>query len=317
MASEPGGAAGAAEAGASEADARAAALIVDHLTRAGARAGDRLPEQRLADALGVSRTPVRRGLAYLRRHGLAKRREARGYLLAVDAAELAQRVDPPTADEEERYIAVAADRLAGRLPETVAEADLVRRYAMTRSEARALLQRMVGEGWVERRRGYGWRFLEMFATQEAYEQSYRFRMAIEPAALLEPGYQIDRQRFAEARASQEALLVDELRPAARAKIFQLGSDFHELIVGCSGNVFFLEALRRQNRLRRLIEYQAMGDRAFFAAQCREHLVLLDLIETGRREEAADFLRRHLDVAMIGKARLLTEGADAPAIATPF
>lgn len=41
-------------------------------------------------------------------------------------------------------------------------------------------------------------------------------------------------------------------------------------------------------------YKANIDRTRLKAQCQEHIHLLDLIESDRREEAAQFLWRHLD-----------------------
>jgi DNA-binding GntR family transcriptional regulator len=67
-----------------------------------------------------------------------------------------------------------------------------------------------------------------------------------------------------------------------------------MIVQCSGNVFFIDAIRQQNQLRRFIGYKANVDRTRLMAQCQEHIHLLDLIESDRREEAAQFLWKHLD-----------------------
>ncbi|MNN28540.1 FCD domain protein [compost metagenome] len=126
-------------------------------------------------------------------------------------------------------------------------------------------------------------------------------MAIEPAALLEPGYKVDTAAFAKARRIQQELLDGDIFTLSRSQLFQIGSQLHELIVRCSGNTFFLEAIRRQNQLRRFMAYQSNVDRPRLISQCKEHIQLLDLIEQGRREEAAAFLREHLDVVSRLKA----------------
>jgi DNA-binding GntR family transcriptional regulator len=69
-----------------------------------------------------------------------------------------------------------------------------------------------------------------------------------------------------------------------------------MIVTCSGNEFFVDALKRVNRLRRLIEYRLTVDRSRLTRQCREHLKLLDLLEEGNVTEASAFLRRHIEGA---------------------
>ena len=59
-----------------------------------------------------------------------------------------------------------------------------------------------------------------------------------------------------------------------------------------------------NSLRRLLEYRAKRDRAKLKGQYREHMTLLDLIESGKLEKAAVFLDKHLGGAGKMKARLV-------------
>ena len=265
-----------------------AAQIVGYIKQQGLEPGERLVEQRLAKAFVVSRSPVRNALEFLEAKRIVERRPHRGFFLKVGARGLGEQdLGLARPDELTRYLRLAEDRLAGRLPEQFSETDLMRRYGASRAQIQAMLGRMAQEGWVERRRGYGWRFLPIVTSSEAHEQSYRFRMAIEPAALMEPTYRIDQAAFARARARMQALLDGEIHELSAAELFQRGSEFHEMIVGCSGNPFFLEALKRQNRLRRLIEYRVMVDTSRFLQAAREHLELLDRLEAGERAEAAN------------------------------
>jgi DNA-binding GntR family transcriptional regulator len=68
---------------------------------------------------------------------------------------------------------------------------------------------------------------------------------------------------------------------------------HEALMECSRNAFFIESLRRVDRLRRLIDYRQMLDREVARDRCREHVEILDLVLSGRNEEASVSLRRHL------------------------
>ena len=77
-------------------------------------------------------------------------------------------------------------------------------------------------------------------------------------------------------------------------LHERGVRFHEAIVGASGNPFFLEAVRRINRVRRLLSYRSMVDRKRYRQQCEEHLQILDLLERERNAEASQALRRHLE-----------------------
>jgi DNA-binding GntR family transcriptional regulator len=70
--------------------------------------------------------------------------------------------------------------------------------------------------------------------------------------------------------------------------------FHEAIIGASGNPFFLEAVRRINRVRRLLSYRSMIDRKRYRQQCEEHLQILELLERRKNEHASQALRRHLE-----------------------
>ena len=82
----------------------------------------------------------------------------------------------------------------------------------------------------------------------------------------------------------------------RTRLFQANSGFHEVVVGWCGNPFFIDALRRVNQVRRLMEYRVTVDRSRLARQCREHLELLALLEAGEIRTAAAFLRVHIEGA---------------------
>lgn len=158
-----------------------------------------------------------------------------------------------------------------------------------------VLSRLTNEVMIERKPGQGWEINSFLHDSKTHIQSYRFRMAIEPAAVLEPGYVVDKVAFAKARKAQQQLLDGDIFKLSRSQLFQIGAQLHELVVQCSGNAFFLEAIRRQNQLRRFMAYKASVNWPRLINQCKEHIHLLDLIESGQREAAADFLRNHLDV----------------------
>ncbi|MBI4195409.1 MAG: GntR family transcriptional regulator [Betaproteobacteria bacterium] len=271
--------------------------------------GAHLPKHQLALAFHVSRSPVRAALECLEARGVVIQRRHRGYFLAADSRKL-ERVAAALGRhaEDEPYLRIAADRLAGKLPEQFTELELMRHYGVSRAQLHMMLTRMAQEGWLQRKPGYGWKFLPVLTSAEAHGLSYRFRMAIEPAAILEPTFRIDAKGFARARAEQQALVDGRIRELSSAELFSIGSRFHEMIARCSGNPFFHEALLRVNRLRRLIEYRAMGDTERFLQQAREHLRLLDLLEAGERERAAAFLRGHLEVVRAVKSTVLRSGA---------
>lgn len=273
-----------------------ATRLLDLFRRSGLKEGAHVTEQWAADALEVSRTPVRKAMLFLAEAGILERVPHRGFFLTRDASALA-RPDLGDGDDVEQtaYFEIADDHVGGRFTGSFTSADISRRYRLTPRQADRVLARMEGEDLVRRKTGgRGWEFQHVMATVEAHAQSYRFRMIVEPAALLEPGFTVDAAAFGEHRRQQEALLRGDILLLPRAELFQVNASFHEMLVGCSGNPFLLDAVRRQNRLRRLIEYRHQVDRSRLAQQAREHLRLLDLVEKGDLAEASAFLREHLD-----------------------
>ena len=285
MATEPTGLAG-----------QLALRLLEHIRRSNLAVGAHVTEQQIADAFNVSRSPVRRALAMLAAKGFLEFERNRGYFVKrIPGRTVIAGLREPTSAAEERYLRIADDRLAGRLADHVTESALMARYEIPRRELQRILQRMENEGWIERKPGHGWMFSALANSVEAHAQSYRFRMLFEPAALLEPGFRLDTAELARVRADQQMLLDGGVHRVSRSRLFEMGSDFHETLMGFSQNRFIVDAIRRVNASRRLLEYRAHFDRERFRGQCREHLYLLDLLEQGSREDAARFLRKHLDV----------------------
>jgi len=287
--------------------------VIEYIRRSDFAPGAHVGEQQLADVLHVSRTPVRRALAMLETMGVVAQQRHRGYFLKKIPATLGKTGLPDAAGSaEERYLLIADDRLAGKLDDHVTESALMRRYHMPRRELQRILHRMEKEGWLARKPGHGWMFVALADSMEAHAQSYRFRMLFEPAALLEPGFRIIKPELERVRRDQRMLLAGAVNKMSRSTLFEMGSDFHETLISFSGNRFMLDAIKRVNAMRRLLEYRAHYDRERFAGQCREHLHLLDLLEHGAREDAARYLRKHLDVVRAIKTEPGTRVKRVPA-----
>jgi DNA-binding GntR family transcriptional regulator len=279
-----------------------AAQIVDHLKQLGLEPGDHITEQALADHFRVSRTPIRLALAALAKANAVERQPNRGYFVAQAPAALSGTA-VAAADDDKLYYRIAEDRLNGRIEQRVTESGLVRKYRVSRARMAATMARMAEEGWLERLPGHGWAFQPMLDSVKGYEDGYRFRALVEPAALRQPGYHLPRQAIDRLRAIARDVLDDHSR-YTDAEIFAFGCSFHETLVGASGNPFLVDSLRRVNSLRRLLEYRAKRDRSKLGAQYREHLQLLDLIEARKLEKAAQMMEKHLDIARKTKSSLV-------------
>jgi DNA-binding GntR family transcriptional regulator len=281
--------------------ARLAAEILEHARRQGLGPGAHLAEQALADAFRVSRTPIRQALQALEGQGLVERHRNRGFFLksppppsqAPGAATPAEPAAEP--GEDPLYARIAEDYLEERLPQRVNESELARRYGVTKARLARPLARLAREGLIERLLGQGWEFLPVLRSPESYDQGYRFRALIEPAALMEPGYDLPPETAARLRAQLQAVLDGGWKTMARSETHRIGAEFHEAIVAASGNSFLIESIRRVNRMRLLLERRIGGatDRARQIRTTEDHLRILDMIEAGDREGAAHFLRAHL------------------------
>jgi len=270
--------------------------------------GAHLSAQKLADRLRLSRSPVNDALGLLERHGIVVRKPNRGYFLQLDHEVLARTcadLAPPAADDvvTQSYFRLADELLRGALPMQCSEALLRARYALTQAQTQALLARVAQEGWAQRRPGYGWEFSSMMTTPDSLLQSYRLRLALEPAALLEPTYRIDKAVLARCRAAERHLLDGGIDSDSADQLHERGVRFHESLVEASGNPFFIDTIKRVNRVRRLLSYRSMQDRSRYRQHCEQLLEILDLLERERNEEASQALARHLRSTLDNLARI--------------
>ncbi|KRB09568.1 GntR family transcriptional regulator [Achromobacter sp. Root170] len=270
--------------------------------------GAHLRAQQIADRLRLSRSPVNDALGILAQHGVVARKPNRGYFLLRDfdaTGDAPADITPPSADDivTKTYFALADELLRGELPMQCSEALLRTRYALTQAQTQALLARISQEGWAQRRPGYGWEFSSMMTTPDSLLQSYRLRLALEPAALREPGFHIDKSVLARCRAAEMHLLEGGIATDTADQLHDRGVRFHESLVEASGNPFFIDTIKRVNRVRRLLSYRSMQDRSRYKQHCDQHLAILDLLERERNDEAADALAAHLRSTLDNLARI--------------
>jgi len=286
-----------------------ASEIVAHIKSEALPPGTKLPERKLAEILKVSRSPIRDALMLLHQTNVVASIEGGGYEVhRIDEAGATQFAPVQDLDDE-IYFRIADDRLEGRLPVRISENELIRRYSLTRSQMVRVTRRIANEGWAERLPGRGWEFVPMMDSLEAYRNSYRFRIVMEPAAILEPTFEIDTAGLSECLRQQEWLLAGGIKEVTAASLFEMNSNVHETIVACSRNSFFIDTLKRVDRLRRLIEYRQSLDRERALLAIRDHIALVKLILEGKRVEASDFLRRHLE----GVAAVKTKAKTRPQV----
>lgn len=295
----------------SELSKRISRRLAEDIAMGNLACGQHIGAQQIADRYDVSRTPVREALETLEDRGLLVRRVNRGYFVPDTLPDdLAEVLDGQTAETTDDYQRLADDWLVNELPAEVTEQFLRERYDWTKSKVTDLLTRAAREGWAERKEGYGWRFLPVAKTPGAFDEIYRFRLAIEPAAMLEPSFELDRKVISEQRRIQEGMLDMDHASVLPEALLENGSLFHEELIKLSGNPFFLMALKRVNQMRRLMEYRAEINVDRLVEQCTEHLEILSLVEKGDLPDASYKLRQHLGGALKRKSPLAWNWAEA-------
>ncbi|TGQ74807.1 GntR family transcriptional regulator [Mesorhizobium sp. M00.F.Ca.ET.186.01.1.1] len=285
--------------------------ILDVARQRGFAPGARLPEQQIASLCNVSRTPVRAALSLLAEQGVVRWQADAGYVVAIDlAAQPAISADLPATAEDELAEAILRDRSARRLDQTVTVAGLMRRYSAERKTVLKSLNRLTEENLVDRAPGQSWLFRRAPDDPEAQGESYEFRLLLEPAAILTPGFRLDGARAAALRQGMEALATVPDAGFDTREFQRLDIDFHGMIAEGSANRFVADALTDHLRLRRLPGIYA-GVNVFRLKQSlREHLSILDHLESRQYEVAADLLRIHLRLSRSQRPQAASRGAPA-------
>jgi len=269
--------------------------IVTHARDAGLRRGDALSQLALARQFGVSRTPIRAALAQLSDLGVVDLADGSVRIADLKAAPEVDTTDDPD-PVESLMAAIARDRHEGRLGEEVSESDLMRRYGQSRTEVVEALRRMGDLGLVRRKPGFGWKFEEQMDAA-AKRESYRFRLLIEPAALLEPGYHADPDWLSRSRTQHLRYRERRWRPEHAIGFFEMNAEFHSQLVAFSGNRWMVQAIEQQNALRRLRNWSWRLDDDRVAQSCDDHLNVLEALLAGDLTSASAALGRHIETTM--------------------
>lgn len=266
--------------------------------------GSRLNEKRLSELLGVSRTPVRAALSHLAEMGYVERRMNHGFELSAMPplpVQAPQEVDG--AQDDALLVQIVADRRSGKLAENVAETDLMESYGLSRTAIKNVLSRLADLGGVERKLGYRWKFIDSAYDAKAQAEAFRFRLLVEPSALLEPKFSLPEGWAEDMIAQHKAFAEARWLKSSSVAFFEMNAAFHEGLARASGNRFFHEALSRLNRRRRLNNYDWKHGRERVGVSCWEHIMILEALRAGDVGRASILMRQHLELA----SRLRNDG----------
>jgi DNA-binding GntR family transcriptional regulator len=266
--------------------------------------GSTIPVQTLARRFGVSRTPVRKALLLLVDEGVLEREIGAGFKIrplqpSDHVTSAAASVSLIASDESDLSSRILRDRASNQIEPDVSESELLARYGTSRGAVRKALQLLAAEGLVHRQRGHGWRFVESLDNEDAIAESYAFRISVECAALRQAGYHADERELLQLRKAHLEFLAKLPEAASPQEWFWINAQFHEALAAWSQNRFFLQAIRHQNSLRRMHQYADFPSLTPTEVEqsCRQHLGILDAIETSNLTKAELLLREHLVAAM--------------------
>jgi DNA-binding GntR family transcriptional regulator len=270
--------------------------IVEYIQAEQLPPGTRLPGRKLAERFRVSRSPIEKALRLLEQHRVVLPSGIGGY----SVGEALPEVTPETlgartqSDDDILYLRLADDHSAARLPSRASESELIRLYGASRATIVRILRRAAAEGWAERLPGRGWAFIPLLTPELTYEQICRYRIVVEPAAMLEPTFILDRPALEACRAEQIALFDGGGLGLSPIRVFECGSRFHQVVLSCSRNPFFVKGLVQVNQVRRLLDYRKTQGSLHWLERCKEHARIAELLLNGAREEASQLMRRHLE-----------------------
>lgn len=275
-----------------------AARILRLLKEQGAGPGHHLVELDLCRQFDVSRTPVRGALKLLAEQGAVEARANRGYVLTAPVTEApeVEFVNPEDEEDRQLFIAIAKARNSGALPDQCSQQEIVRLFGAKLATVVRVLRQLADLGLVERKPGNGWSFALPINSGRARIDSYAFRSIVEPAGLIEPTFELDREWLERSRERHLAFRKRRWRDTMAVELFEINTDFHEGLARCSGNQYILDAVQRQNQLRSFLNIDWVNGAERVIDSIDEHVEIMDAIAAGRNRRAHDLMKLHLDSA---------------------
>jgi len=278
---------------------RLANQILDVIRDARLEPGHHLREQQLADLVGVSRTPIRSALDLLAERGIVETRKNHGFFLRKPFDSLHRiEIEVPSTVEDEFYARLVRDRLENRIPNSITQSEIARRYKVDRVSLTRTLSRLAEDGLIARKQGHGWTFLPTLDSVVSLRASYEFRLTIEPSSFLLPTFKLDPAAIERMRLQHLYLISHpDIATVSSTQLFETDAAFHEMCAEFCGNGFFSQAIQYQNRLRRLLEFGSYFDSRRVREWCREHLAIIESIASGDLAQASRQMRAHLEQAL--------------------
>lgn len=204
--------------------------VVELTLSKGLRPGDHLPEQAFATFFAVSHTPMRATFRILAENGFLTARPDAGHALAVDpeagGPAIERQLDAADGSLGDRIL---ADRAARRLDDVLAVGVLIRRHRATRSAVLNALAVLQQDGIVEHAPGQSRAFRPILDTPGSDADSLQFRVLLEPAVIITPGFDLDQTRARHLRLQMQHALAENGVWIGAQAFHRQDTEFHGII----------------------------------------------------------------------------------------
>jgi DNA-binding GntR family transcriptional regulator len=302
------------------------AVLREHIVDGSFPAGLVLGEAAVARAFKASRVPAAAALQRLRREGLLRDFEGRGYLVGQDEAEPLRRdlheaglrLPPEVATglavrtRRDRIYPAVEHVVAGALPFgrfLVNESALAEYHQVSRTVAHDVLTRLERTGLVSQDVNQRWYAGRL--TEGGLRDHFEMRCLLEPNALaqvmeeLSPEDVEDRLERVR-KASQSRITLD--------RIERLERDLHIDIVLRCRNLQLREAIRRSQLVLVAIHhaFDLYRDQELISVMIAEHMEIFGHLAAGRRERASRALEAHLSRSLAQNIRIVRGLGPLPA-----
>jgi DNA-binding GntR family transcriptional regulator len=188
---------------------------------------------------------------------------------------------------------VMRDMAIGDLKGIISERSLMQRYSVPNGILMSTLRRLTRDRLVEPSTGRGWVFADVGTN--ALAESYRFRQIVEPASLLSDGYHVSADLLQRLDADH-IYAIDNIHTMDKRRLFDLDARFHRGIAEGAQTSEVLNAIERQNNIRRIAEYIGFVRLERLRQSMGEHRGIIRALLDGNRQLAASLMHIHLQIS---------------------
>lgn len=305
-------------------------VLRDHIADGSFPDGLVLGETTVARAFGASRVPAGAALQRLRKEGLLRDYNGRGYVTGTGAAEPIRlelqdaglRLPPEVAsglkvrNRRERIYPAVEHVIAGALPFgrfQVNESALAEHHQVSRTVAHEVLTRLERTGLVTQDVNQRWYAGPL--TEDGLRDHFEMRCLLEPIALGQVMDSIARDEVLERRQRAEKAAKGR---HTLERIERLERDLHvDLILRCR-NQQLRETIRRSQLVLVAIHhaFDLYRDSAVISLMVSEHIAILGHMLAGRRDAATATLEAHLTRSLAQNIEIVRNLGPLPADRRP-